>query len=78
MSSVVALIAISALLAGAALFASAIRTLAREHARERQLLVNQLLHATGQTWQPPPADNGARDEPAEKPVEYVLPSMLNP
>lgn len=28
----------------------------REHARERDLLLNQLLHATGKTWQPPPAE----------------------
>lgn len=26
-----------------------------EHARERDLLLNQLLHAAGKTWQPPPA-----------------------
>ena len=48
--------------------------LAREHARERQLLVNQVMHLSGQTWQPPPAPE--RAEPVEQPVEYVHPSQL--
>lgn len=28
----------------------------RERARERALILNQLLHATGKTWTPPPAE----------------------
>lgn len=31
------------------------RSAVREHARERQLLVNQILHLSGRTWTPPPA-----------------------
>lgn len=27
----------------------------REHARERTLMLNQLMHLAGRTWQPPPA-----------------------
>jgi hypothetical protein len=33
----------------------------RAHARREDLLVNQLLHATGSTWQPPPAEEARRD-----------------
>lgn len=36
--------------------AGAARALIREHARERNLILNQLLHATGRTWQPPPVE----------------------
>lgn len=32
------------------------RNLVREHARERQLLLNQLLHAVDKPWLPAPAD----------------------
>lgn len=42
------------LLVGA--FASLMRSQQRAHARREDLLVNQLLHATGHTWQPAPAD----------------------
>lgn len=37
-------------------FLQALRWQARQHARERDLLVNQVLHLSGRTWQPPPAD----------------------
>lgn len=29
---------------------------ARQHARERGLLIDQILHLSGRTWTPPPAD----------------------
>lgn len=36
-----------------------LRSERREAARERTLLINQVLHAAGRTWQQPPAaDNG--------------------
>lgn len=63
-----------ALIVAVAVFAQALRGQAREHARERQLLVNQVLHLSGRTWQPPPADD--KREPVEPPVEYVHPSQL--
>lgn len=35
---------------------SAMRQQARAHARREDLLLNQLLHATGNAWSPPPVD----------------------
>lgn len=40
----------------AAAFTRVLASQQRSHARERDLLVNQLLHATGNAWQPAPAD----------------------
>lgn len=37
-------------------FGALIRSLVRSNARERDLLVNQILHLSGRTWTPPPAD----------------------
>ena len=39
-----------ALYLSAALF----RNLVRQQARERELLLNQIMHLAGRTWQPPP------------------------
>lgn len=36
--------------------ATVLRSLIRSHARERSLLINQILHLSGRTWTPPPAD----------------------
>ena len=36
-------------------FASIVRSLIRQAARERDLLLNQLMHLAGRTWQEPPA-----------------------
>jgi len=52
----VALMLAAALVAVVVAFASLMRSLIRQHARERDLLTNQLLHAVGRTWSPPPAD----------------------
>lgn len=48
--------------------ARALERARREHARREDLLVNQLLHAAGRTWTPPPADDWQPepDEPAER------------
>lgn len=46
----------------ALVFAEALRRQAREHARERNLLLNQLLHAVGRPWQEAPAEH--REPPA--------------
>lgn len=47
-------IAALALVAVAALHA--VGQLLRSHARERNLMLNQLLHLAGRTWEPPPAE----------------------
>ena len=71
----VAILNAAALVAAVIAFAGLIRSLIRQHARERDLLVNQLCHLAGRTWTAPPA----RDpEPAE-PVEprWVDPNQLS-
>ena len=57
----VALTLAVALVLTVAAFAGLVRSLIRQHARERGLLLNQLFHAVGKTWEMPPADNGAVD-----------------
>lgn len=71
----VAVLALIVLVVVVVAFAQVLRQLSREHARERQLLINQVLHLSGQTWQPPPADE-RRPEPDEPLVEYAYPSQL--
>lgn len=46
----------------ASTFAQVVRWLIREHARERNLMLNQLLHLAGRTWEAPPS---AEPEPTE-------------
>jgi len=55
-------------------FAQVVRWLIREHARERNLMLNQIMHLAGRTWQPPPIP----EEPSMLPVEEFLidPSQL--
>lgn len=64
----VALAAIGALAIGLSAFAGALRWMIRQHARERELLLNQVLHAAGRTWSPPPAD---RWEPEPAPPQFT-------
>lgn len=50
-------IAIASIVALALVATAAMHTVGRmlrEHARERNLMLNQLLHLAGRTWQPPP------------------------
>lgn len=42
--------------------AGILRSVLRQTARERDLILNQLLHATGYTWTPPPAEKEPVDE----------------
>lgn len=46
---------------------------ARQHARERMLLVNQLLHLSGRPWQEAPAQTARRED-----VFDEAPSLLFP
>ena len=50
----VALLEGVALIVTALTFAHIVRWMIREHARERNLMLNQLMHLAGRTWQPPP------------------------
>ena len=41
-------------------FAGLLRSQQRAHARREDLILNQLLHAVGRTWTPPPAPEPAQ------------------
>jgi hypothetical protein len=58
----VVLILAAAVVVVAVVFGALLRWQQRAYTRERHLLVNQLLHATGRTWQPPPAAEKWGDE----------------
>ena len=51
---------------------SLFRGLVRQQARERELLLNQIMHLAGRTWQPPPVP----DEPY--PLDEVETVILDP
>jgi len=49
------------------------RSMVRQQARERELLLNQIMHLAGRTWQPPPVP----DEPyAVDETVIIDPSQL--
>jgi hypothetical protein len=48
-----------------AAFANLLRSQQRSQARERDLLLNQVMHLSGKPWQPAPADE--RPEPTPPP-----------
>jgi hypothetical protein len=51
------------------------RQLIREHARERQLLINQILNLSGHPWLPAPAEEQPLDE---EEVSYTTSGGWNP
>jgi hypothetical protein len=53
--------------------ASVVRSLVRQQARERDLLINQVMHLSNKTWTPPPA---REPQPEAKPRETLNPDML--
>ena len=44
-------------------WAGLLRGLIRQHARERDLLLNQLMHLAGRTWAPPPSTDPRSELP---------------
>lgn len=52
----VAIVEAVALVAVVSVFARALLSLQRQQARREDLLIAQLLHATGNAWTPPPID----------------------
>lgn len=50
----VALAALAVLALAIYLCAAMVRGLVRQQARERELLLNQIMHLSGRTWTPPP------------------------
>jgi hypothetical protein len=63
----VALAEAVALVALTMVFAGLVRSMVRQQARERELILDKLMHLAGRTWTPPPAS-----EPESEPdVEYA-------
>lgn len=58
-----AALAVAAVTAGSS--GAIIRSLIRQHGRERQLLIDQLCHLAGRAWTPPPADTFEPTVPTE-------------
>ena len=72
-------VAISALvvLAFAIYMAGAlVRGMVRQQARERELLLNQIMHLAGRTWQPPPSPEPAVAFEEDDTVILVDPAQL--
>jgi len=61
----VALVEALAIVALAVVFAGLVRSLLRQQARERDLLLNQIMHLAGRTWEPPPAAEPVAEEPLD-------------
>jgi len=74
----VALAALAVLALALYLAVALVRGIVRQQARERELLLNQLMHLSGRTWTPPPAaeplaepeDTLVMVDPSQLPDEY--------
>lgn len=64
---IVTIVLAAALVVSLSIFASALRSQQRAHARREDLLLNQLLNAVGKPWQPAPADEREPVTPREIP-----------
>jgi hypothetical protein len=51
---IAAAVAAAATVTVALVFANIIRAMIRQHARERDLMLNQIMHLSGKPWQEPP------------------------
>ena len=67
----VALAALAVLALALYLAVALVRGIVRQQARERELLLNQLMHLSGRTWSPPPAA-----EPLAEPADTLV--MVDP
>ena len=61
----VALVEAVAIVAPAVVSAGLVRSLLRQQARERDLLLNKVMFLAGKPWEPPPASEPAVEEPLE-------------
>jgi hypothetical protein len=52
------------------------RNLVRQQARERELLLNQIMHLAGRTWTPPPAAVELDALGEDTVISYIDPSQL--
>jgi hypothetical protein len=71
----VALLEGVAVIATALSFTHLVRSLIREHARERNLILNQLLHLAGRTWQPPPTPDRPPRTTANDEIDRYVASL---
>jgi len=72
----VALAALAVLALAIYLCAAMVRGLVRQQARERELLLNQIMHLAGRTWQPPPSPEPADAFEEDDTVILVDPAQL--
>ena len=56
--------------------ATLFRGLVRQQARERELLLNQIMHLAGRTWTPPPAAVELDALGEDTVIAYIDPSQL--
>lgn len=70
--AVAAIVALGLVTAG---LLNVVRGMVRQHARERDALLDKIMHLAGRTWTPPPADQPPESEPDEEPL-YVDPAHL--
>lgn len=61
-----------------AAFGGIIRSVVRSHARERDLLVNQVMHLAGKSWTPPPAELWTAPERGEPLVTWTASPEQSP
>lgn len=52
-----------------------VRSLIRSHSRERDALLNKIMHLAGKTWEPPPAQE---PEPVSDPFEEFTDTAAMP
>ena len=71
----VAIAALTVLALALYLAAALFRGLVRQQARERELLLNQIMHLAGRTWQPPPVPDELVAE-GEADTMIIDPSQL--
>lgn len=62
--TIIAACLVGALVVTVMTFGGLLRSERRQHARERDLLLNQLLHTVGKPWQEAPADH--HEPPVER------------
>lgn len=74
----VALAAIAALAITTVAWAGVGRWLIRQAARERELLLNQIMHLSGKTWTPPPAETWEQPTEVLDPGRYISSSSQIP
>lgn len=69
--TLVALALVTLLAVVLSIFTGLLRSLQRSHSRERDKLIDQVMHLSGKTWTPPPADEWKPPSDGEPLVKYT-------